>query len=110
MMAFDFLFGLFESGVLDYYYGEKFQGKPTASGEPFDAAGFTAAHRKLPFGTELEVSRADDGRTVKVRVNDRGPFADDRVLDVSKAAAEKLGMIDDGVVEVKVKILSQPKS
>ena len=91
------------------WYGEKFAGKKTANGELFDPKAMTAAHRKLPFGTWVEVRRKDSGATVRVRINDRGPWGDDsKVIDVSYAAAERLGMIFDGVVPVEVWVVSGP--
>ncbi|TAH46038.1 MAG: septal ring lytic transglycosylase RlpA family protein, partial [Treponema sp.] len=69
------------------WYGEEFQGRPTSSGELFDMNAYTAAHKTLPFGTMLEVTNLDNGKKVTVRVNDRGPFVEDRELDVSRAAA-----------------------
>jgi rare lipoprotein A len=80
-------------------------GKQTASGEAFDASALTAAHRTLPFGTRLRVTNVATGRSVMVRVNDRGPFIPGRVVDVSHSAAESLGMVDDGVAKVKVDVV-----
>ncbi len=74
----------------------------TANGERYDRQAYTAAHRHLPFGTRVVVTRLDDGRTVTVRINDRGPFVRGRVIDLSHAAAAKLGMLRLGVVEVRV--------
>ncbi|MEJ7730188.1 MAG: septal ring lytic transglycosylase RlpA family protein [Polyangiaceae bacterium] len=91
------------------YYADSLAGRATASGQPYDPAAFTAAHRDLPFGTELEVTR-DDGRSVRVRVNDRGPFgraaARGVILDLSRAAAEQLDMIREGVIEVRAVVVS----
>ena len=75
---------------------------PTASGEALDDGELTAAHRSAPFGTKLRVVNLKNGREVVVRVNDRGPFAKDRIIDLSKAAAMQLGMIEDGVADVSV--------
>lgn len=80
-------------------------GKQTASGEAFDASALTAAHRTLPFGTRLRVTNVATGRSVMVRVNDRGPFVAGRVVDVSHSAAEALGMVSDGVAKVKVDVV-----
>ena len=80
-------------------------GKQTASGEEFDARALTAAHRTLPFGTRLRVTNVATGRSVTVRVNDRGPFIPGRVVDVSHSAAEELGMVGDGVAKVKVDVV-----
>lgn len=88
------------------YYHDSLAGRKTASGAPYDPGRYTAAHRKLPFGTVLRVIRADDGRMVYVEVNDRGPFGDNaRIVDLSRAAAEAIGMIRDGVVPVRVEVL-----
>lgn len=87
------------------YYGESFAGRRTASGERFDPKAFTAAHRDLPFGTRIRVTNLDNGRTVVVRINDRGPFADGRIVDVSWAAARELGMLRSGVARVRVEPL-----
>lgn len=87
------------------YYGNKFHGKPTSSGEIFDMNGFTCAHKTLPFGTILKVTNEDNGKTVTVRVNDRGPFVADRDLDLSYGAAKKIGLIAVGVKTLKVEIL-----
>lgn len=84
-------------------YSEKFQGSRTANGEVFSHAKFTAAHRTLPFGTRVKVTRTDNGKSVVVRINDRGPFVSERVTDLSKAAAQKLGIFDDSD-EIRVKL------
>lgn len=92
------------------YYAEEFAGETTASGETFDPSKFTAAHPTLPFGTRVRVTRIEGerSRSVKVRINDRGPYSDDRIIDLSEAAAEQLGMIEDGVVKVRVEVLDVP--
>jgi rare lipoprotein A len=84
------------------YYGAGFRGHRTASGERFDPDQLTAAHRTLAFGTCLRVENADNGRSVRVRVNDRGPFVKDRVLDVSEAAARALDFIQRGIARVRL--------
>jgi rare lipoprotein A len=81
------------------------QGSRTASGEKFDPNELTAAHRTLPFGTRVRVTNVSTGRSVTVRVNDRGPFIDGRVIDVSHAAAESLGMTGKGVAKVKLDVV-----
>jgi rare lipoprotein A len=86
------------------YYGEKFRGRPTASGEIFDPDKMTAAHKTLEFGSVVKVTRLDTGRSVTVRVNDRGPFVEGRIIDLSTAAAKKLDMIAAGVVKVRVEV------
>lgn len=85
------------------YYGEAFNGRPTSSGEIFDMNAYTAAHKTLPFGTFLEVTNLENGKKVVVRVNDRGPFVANRELDLSKAAAVSLGMVNRGITRVSVK-------
>jgi len=87
------------------HYGAAFAGKKTASGERFDPEAFTMAHRSLPFGTLVLITNVENKRTVEVRVNDRGPYAAGRIADVSSAAARKLGMVDDGVVEAILQVL-----
>lgn len=86
------------------YYGEQFQGRPTASGEPFDLRAMTAAHRTLAFGTRVRVVNLDNGKDVVVRINDRGPFVAGRIIDVSEGAAEKLGMVKAGLARVRLAI------
>lgn len=91
------------------WYGGAFAGKKTANGERFDPTKYTAAHRKLPFGTWVEVRRADTGRTVRVRINDRGPWGDDRrIIDLSRKAAEDLDIVREGVSRVEIRIVSGP--
>lgn len=88
------------------YYADKFAGRSTASGAPYQPHEFTAAHRTLPFGTVLRVTRKDGGQVVYVRVTDRGPYGPrGRILDLSRAAAEHLGMLRAGVVKIKVEVL-----
>ena len=84
------------------WYGEQFHGKRTASGERFDLNEMTAAHRNLPFGTRVCVRSAVTGKSVVVRINDRGPFAPGRVIDLSKAAAQELGMLGLGIKPVEI--------
>lgn len=84
------------------YYANKFHGRKTASGEIYYKEKLTAAHRSLPFGTRLRVTNLSNGREVVVRVNDRGPYIKGRIIDVSYAAARKLGMTGQGVVRVRV--------
>jgi rare lipoprotein A len=86
-------------------YGHQFSGKTTASGEAFDPTALTMAHRTLPFGTRVRVTNLENQRTVEVVVNDRGPFVSGRIADLSEAAARRLGMISDGVVEALLDVL-----
>ena len=91
----------FESGHASWY-GPRFHGRLTASGERYDMYALTAAHKTLPFGTVVRVRSEVLGREVDVRINDRGPFAPGRVIDVSRAAAEALGLVGAGVAEVSL--------
>jgi rare lipoprotein A len=90
-----------EEGLASYY-GPGLAGRPTASGEKFDPKDLTAAHKKLPFGTCLRVVNMENGRSVEVRVNDRGPFVQGRVVDVSLAAARQLDMLKKGLARVRI--------
>jgi rare lipoprotein A len=85
------------------FYADKFHGRTTASGARFSQHKMTAAHRTLPFGTKVKVVNMANGRSVKVTINDRGPFAPGRIIDVSKKAAQKLGMVNAGVANVEIK-------
>jgi len=87
------------------WYGPGFRGKPTASGERFVPRKKTAAHRTLPFGSVVRVTRTDTGQSVRVVVNDRGPYVAGRVVDLSKGAARRIDMLDDGVVPVELKVV-----
>lgn len=85
------------------YYADKFQGRQTANGEIFRQRKKTAAHRTLPFGTKVTVKNLSNGKKVKVRINDRGPFAKGRIIDLSKKAAKKIRMLDAGVSNVEIR-------
>ncbi len=89
------------------WYGERFHGRKTASGEIYDMHKMTAAHRTLPFGTYVQITNTENNRSVVARVNDRGPFKKNRVIDVSKAAAAKLNFIKQGLTRVRVKVLGK---
>jgi len=92
-----------EIGVMTAsWYGPRFHGKLTANGEQYDQMALTAAHKSLPFGTVLQVTNFKNGKSVIVRINDRGPYIEGRDLDLSKGTALTLGMIDRGVIKVKV--------
>jgi rare lipoprotein A len=91
------------------WYGEQFQGRETASGEPFDMRDFTAAHPTLPLGTFVRVTNLKNGKSVVVRINDRGPVVDGRIIDVSYNAARALGFKERGVQRVRLD-LSQPRN
>ncbi len=92
------------------WYGEELQGQPTASGEPYDMNGLTAAHRNLPLGTTVQVTNLRNKRTVLLRINDRGPNLDGRLIDVSWAAAQRLGFVQAGLTRVKLRVVQYPKS
>jgi rare lipoprotein A len=87
------------------WYGRKFAGRKTASGEAFNPEALTMAHKTLPFGTRVKVTNPKNGKSVTVRVNDRGPTQADRVGDVSYAAARKLGMLKPGVIEAELTVV-----
>lgn len=88
------------------WYGYPYQGRPTADGEIYNMYTMTAAHRTLPFGTRVRVHDLDNGRSVDVRINDRGPFIRGRIIDLSYAAAESLGMVGPGTARVDLEILN----
>jgi rare lipoprotein A len=91
------------------YYGRRFHGRKTASGQRFDMNAMTAAHRTLPLGSVVKVTNTRNSRSVVLRINDRGPYHGRRVLDVSKGAAEALGMLNSGTAPVRIEVLSQPQ-
>jgi rare lipoprotein A len=84
------------------YYGQEFAGRRTASGEKFNPSGLTAAHRTLPFGTRIRVTNSRNGRSIIVRINDRGPFVKGRTIDLSSGAARAIGMGSTGNVHMEV--------
>ena len=92
------------SGIASYY-GKRFHGRRTASGERFDMHGLTAAHRTLPFGSLVRVTNPATGRSVTVRINDRGPFSHGRLIDLSRAAAEEIGLVARGHGTVELALL-----
>lgn len=99
--------GWSEEGIASWYGGDDgFEGKPTASGEIYDSSQLTAAHRELPLGTVVDVINVANGRSVRVRINDRGPFARGRVLDLSYEAARRLGLIGPGTGRVRLTVVS----
>ncbi len=87
------------------FYADKFEGRRTANGEKYTHTKATAAHRNLPFGTNLKVTNLANNMTIVVRVNDRGPFVKDRIIDLSKSAATQLGFIDEGVTDVAIEVI-----
>lgn len=87
------------------YYGAEFHGRPTSSGEIFDMNGMTCAHRTLPLGTRVRVTNLENGKSIELKVNDRGPFVDGRIIDLSQGAAEKIDMIRSGIAMVKIEVI-----
>lgn len=96
-----------ETGIASWY-GQEFQGKPTANGETYDMNAITAAHRTLPLPSVVEVTNLENGRTIQVKVNDRGPFARGRIIDLSRRSAQMLGLERQGTAKVRVRILAEP--
>lgn len=94
-----------ERGIASWY-GSKFQGRRTSSGEPYDMYAMTAAHKHLPLPTWVRVRHLDNGRSIVVKVNDRGPFAAGRIIDLSYAAAAKLGMLERGTAPVEIEVVT----
>jgi rare lipoprotein A len=101
--------GFTELGTASWY-GRKFHGQLTSSGEPFDMFQFTAAHKTMPIPAWIRVTNVENDQSLVVRVNDRGPFKEDRVLDLSWAAAERLGFADQGTAKVRYEVLTVPTS
>jgi rare lipoprotein A len=94
-----------QSGMASYYH-DRFQGRRTASGAAYDKHSYSAAHKTLPLGTQVRVTDARSGKSVVVRINDRGPYARGRVIDLSRAAAREIGLTRKGVTPVKLEVLS----
>ena len=97
----------YEVGIASWY-GPGFHGNLTANGETYDMDGVSAAHKTLPFGTIVRVVEFDTGRSIVVRINDRGPFVDGRIIDLSKGAAEELGTVNKGITKVGLRIIRWP--
>jgi rare lipoprotein A len=97
-------FGQVQTGKASFY-ADKFEGSPTASGEKYKHSKLTAAHKSLPFGTKVRVTNLANNETVEVIVNDRGPYVENRIVDLSKSAAEKLGFVNQGLAEVKLEVI-----
>jgi rare lipoprotein A len=97
-----------QDGVASYY-AEEFDGRKTSSGETYNMNDLTAAHQTLPFGTIVKVTNKATGKSVTVRINDRGPFLKDRIIDLSRSAAQKIGMIGPGTAEVHLEVLEWGK-
>jgi rare lipoprotein A len=110
-----FFFPLSSGSVENYpqyghasWYGGKFHGRKTASGERFNKNSFTGAHKQLPFDTVIRVTNLRNGKDVYVRINDRGPFVSGRIVDISRAAAEAIGFNGRGVIRVKIEVATLP--
>jgi rare lipoprotein A len=99
--------GWTETGLASWY-GAPYDGRPAASGEIFDTHRLTAAHRTLPFDTWVEVTNLENGKRVRVRINDRGPFVDGRIIDLSLAAADTIDVVRPGIVRVRLKVIRAP--
>lgn len=95
--------GFSQTGIASWY-GKKFHGRTTASGERYDMYALTAAHPSLPFGTRVRVTHLESGKSVVVRITDRGPFIKGRIIDLSYRAAKKLGMLEEGIARVRIEI------
>jgi rare lipoprotein A len=90
------------------WYGPRFHGRKTASGAIFDQSEYTAAHPKLPLGSRVRVINLENDKSVEVEINDRGPFVPGRIIDLSRAAARELGMLEDGLTRVRIELLALP--
>lgn len=99
---------IFERGIASWYAGE-FQGRLTANGEIFDTHSISAAHKSLPFGTIVRVTNEKNGLSLEVRINDRGPYVEGRIIDLSMAAAAELDMVEDGIAPVRLELVYTPK-
>lgn len=91
-----------ETGMASFY-AESYNGRKTANGEIYNSSKLTAAHKKLPFGTRVKVTNLSNGKSVKVRINDRGPFVAGRIIDLTRSAAKKIDMVNAGVVRVRIR-------
>jgi rare lipoprotein A len=98
------LTGYKETGMASYY-AKKFHQRTTASGERFDNYAMTGAHKTLPFGTDVRVTNLNNGKSVTVRINDRGPFVKGRIIDLSRAAFSQIGDLDKGVAKVEIRVV-----
>ena len=106
-VLFSFFGPYYETGIASWY-GPGFHGNLTANGEVYDMNGISAAHKTLPFGTIVRVIDRETGHSIVVRINDRGPFIEGRIIDLSKGAAEELGMVERGIIEVGLRIVRWP--
>jgi len=97
----------FEQEGIASWYGKKFHGKKTASGEKYNMRKLTAAHLTLPFGTMVKVTNLENGKKVVVKINDRGPYAKGRIIDLSRKAAKKIGMFQSGIARVRIRVVKK---
>jgi rare lipoprotein A len=104
ILASTFSFAQTQTGKASFY-ADKFEGAMTASGEKYRHSKATAAHKTLPFGTKVRVTNLDNNKTVEVTINDRGPYVDGRIIDLSRSAAEELGYINKGLADVKIEVI-----
>lgn len=95
----------FEQSGEASYYAMKYQGRQTANGELFDQKAMTAAHKRLPFGAKVKVTNIANGKSVVVRINDRGPFVSGRIIDLSKSAFQRIGNTNLGLIDVEIEVL-----
>lgn len=100
--------GFVQKGIASYYH-DRFHGRKTASGEPYNKTAFTAAHKSLPLGTRVRVTSLRTGESIEVEINDRGPFVKGRIIDLSRRAARALGMLRKGLDKVEIEVLSVPE-
>ena len=100
--------GYTQKGVASYYH-DSLHGRKTASGEVYNKRILSAAHKSLPLGTKVRVTKASSGKSIVVKINDRGPFVKGRIIDLSRRAARRLGIIGSGVAKVEVEVLNVPK-
>ena len=108
LIVFYYFAGPYNEVGIASWYGPGFHGNLTANGEVYDMYRISAAHKTLPFGTIVKVVEIETGRSVVVRINDRGPFVEGRIIDLSKGAAQKLGIVEKGITKVGLRILRRP--
>jgi rare lipoprotein A len=104
LLSISFVFAQVQTGKASFY-ADKFEGTPTASGEKYKHTKLTAAHKTLPFGTKVKITNLANNESVEVIINDRGPYVEGRIVDVSKSAAEKLGFVNQGLAEVRLEVI-----
>jgi rare lipoprotein A len=104
LLSFSFTIAQVQVGKASFY-ADKFEGSPTASGEKYKHNKLTAAHKSLPFGTKVKVTNVANDQSIEVTINDRGPYVENRIIDLSKSAAEKLGFVNLGLAEVRLEVL-----